>query len=80
MEKYCDAKGMKCCQSVNIDRKKCLKPCFGVYADVSKNLDDYEKMKDSWNLIIEKYKIFKNMFLKNISYPPELIGMQFLFP
>ena len=72
--KYCDKNGLQCCHDMNVVSKKCLKPCFGVYADVTKVYEDYKTQFDSWNIISQSYKNFKNMFEANISYPKELHG------
>ena len=75
VEHFCDGNGLQCCHDVNVDRSKCLKPCFGVYADVSRVKDDYEKNFNSWETVGQKYKMFKNMFGDNISYPSDLHGI-----
>ena len=75
MAHFCDGNGLQCCHDVNVDRIKCLKPCFGVYADVSRVKDDYERNFNSWEMVGQKYKMFKNMFGDNIPYPSDLHGI-----
>ena len=75
MANFCDGNGLKCCQGVTVDKRKCLKSCFGVYADVSRVKDEYEKTFKNWEIVGQKYKNFKNMYGDNITYPPELLGM-----
>ena len=75
LPKYCDHKGVKCFHNVNMDKRKCLEPCFGVYADVSNVTHGYEeKFKGWWNVVAERYGIFHNMFGEHISYPLWLSG------
>ena len=70
---FCDRIGIKCCNSIFIKKKKCLKPCFGIYADVNSKHEDYQKSSESWGFVQQHYKMFKNMF-GNISFPQELNG------
>ena len=74
MVEYCDREGLKCCNAVIIKKKKCLKPCFGIYADVYSIPEDYQKSIKSWDVVLQSYKDFKNMFGTNISFPQELNG------
>ena len=70
--KFCDRIGIKCCNA-NVIKKKCLKPCFGIYADVYSVHDEYQKSFESWDFVQQRYKAFKNLF-ENISFPKELDG------
>ena len=68
---------MECFRLQEAVKVRCIKPCEGIYADITKEevefIDEYSTgMKE----IFEAYENFKNQFLDVTKFPPAIIGIQ----
>ena len=77
-ETMCDIYGLECAENVFTKTRTCIKPCTGLYADVTKhNQDVYDEEMKKWEPVLESYLQYKNMFKDDITYPPEFKGILF---
>ena len=67
--------GLDCVSTLEPEYQECVKACTGVYSDVSKDENAYDKSIDTWQNVIKSYKQYKNLFNKDIVYPSELSGL-----
>ena len=59
----CTPLGLECYQNVNIDGKKCLMQCKGIYADVDrKQVDQIENMEE----MVARYEEYRRGFQEDI--------------
>ena len=71
----CDRTGLECVRKLEPQYQGCVKSCTGIYSDVSKDDNAYKKSFDTWQNIFKSYKEYKNLFNKDIVYPPDLLGL-----
>ena len=64
LQRLCSAEGNKCARSIKINKKSCLVPCEGVFADVQRYEPDGIDAKSA-ELFEGKYHKYKSFFEKN---------------
>ena len=71
----CTPGGLECYGNITVDQSKCLNPCFGIFADITK-LDNNEARFGSevYDRLVEEYEDYKRGWNKGIVYPQKIIG------
>ena len=73
-QKICFGSANECAEKVTVDKNECLKPCEGVYADVTK-YDADEIEKNNYGALLDIYSRYKRFF--DQTAPGDIVLKQF---
>ena len=78
----CLPAGLECFENITVDKTQCINQCFGLFADIEHldhlNIHQTEFGSDIFADLEEEYKAYKRGWMKDIEYPQEILGKDFI--